>query len=168
MRARLWRYVPLMLWIGFIFFASTRNFSAPKTSLILRPLLLWLFPDISQQNLVLAHMLVRKGAHFVEYAVLALLAARAFLSSGKRVLRRWWFAVAFGLVALTGLLDEYHQSFVPSRTGTIYDSLIDMVGGASMLAAIALAKALRARRRRRAPRPVARRQSYRHRRRTNS
>jgi VanZ family protein len=27
------------------------------------------------------------------------------------------------------LLDEYHQSFVPSRTGSVYDSLIDATGG---------------------------------------
>jgi len=27
------------------------------------------------------------------------------------------------------LLDEYHQSFVPSRTASVYDSLIDATGG---------------------------------------
>jgi VanZ family protein len=37
------------------------------------------------------------------------------------------------LVVVYALIDEYHQSFVPSRTGTIYDSLIDMAGGLTAL-----------------------------------
>jgi VanZ family protein len=134
---RVWRYGPLLVWIGFIFFASTGNLSAPNTSRIIRPLLLWLFPDITEAALVQAHFLVRKAAHFTEYAILALLAARAFLSSSKIFLRRRWWLVAFSIVASCALLDEYHQSFVSTRTGTIYDSLIDMTGGACALAAAA-------------------------------
>ena len=49
--------------------------SSPNTSRIIRPLLLWLFPDISEASLAYLHILVRKAAHFTEYAVLALLAA---------------------------------------------------------------------------------------------
>ena len=72
------------------------------------------------------HVTVRKTAHFVQYAVLALLAARAFLSflanfSEEAVGRRR--AVARRRLRL---LDEYHQSFEPSRTATIYDSLLDI------------------------------------------
>ena len=67
-----------------------------------------------------------------------LLAARAFRTSqGERVRRLWWLA-AFALVACVALVDEYHQSFLPSRTGTIYDSLLDMTGGATALACAAL------------------------------
>jgi VanZ family protein len=36
------------------------------------------------------------------------------------------------------LLDEYHQSFVPSRTASIYDSLIDVVGGLTALTIFAI------------------------------
>ena len=32
-----------------------------------------------------------------------------------------------------GLLDEFHQSFVPSRTASIYDSAIDVAGGLTVL-----------------------------------
>ena len=41
--------------------------------------------------------------------------------------------------------DEYHQSLVPTRTGTIYDSLLDMAGGASALACASLWLAARRR-----------------------
>jgi VanZ family protein len=130
---RAWRYGPLLAWVGFIFFASTGNLSASNTSRILRPLLLWLFPAITEPTLALAHFLVRKGAHFAEYFVLALLAARAFSTSSRAGLRRRWWLASFVLVAACALLDEYHQSFVASRTGTVYDSLIDIGGGATAL-----------------------------------
>jgi VanZ family protein len=126
------------MWVCFVLFASTANFSASNTSRIIRPLLLWLFPDISEASLDQVHFIVRKTAHFTEYALLALLAARAFRTSSIARLRRLWPLVAFALVASVALLDEYHQSFVPSRTGTIYDSLLDMTGGATALACVAL------------------------------
>jgi VanZ family protein len=135
------------LWVGVIFFASTGNLSAPNTSRILRPLLVWLFPGITEATLLQAHFVVRKGAHFAEYAVLALLAARAFLSSSREGLRRRWWPASLALVASCALLDEYHQSFVSTRTGTVYDSLIDIAGGASALAVVALWRARRGRRR---------------------
>jgi VanZ family protein len=37
------------------------------------------------------------------------------------------------LIVVYALLDEYHQSFVPSRTASIFDSFIDMSGGVAML-----------------------------------
>ena len=144
-RSRLWRYGPLVLWMGFIFFASTGQLSASNTSRFIRPLLLWLFPDISDEGLLFGHFIIRKTAHFGEYAVLALLAARAFLSSAHDALRRQWLLISFALVALYALFDEFHQSFVATRTGSIYDSLIDMAGGATALTLLFLWRALRRR-----------------------
>jgi VanZ family protein len=135
---RLWRYAPLVGWIGFIFFASTGAMSASNTSRIIAPLFKWLFPGITEAQLLYVHFAVRKTAHFAEYAVLALLAARAFVSSGQDGLRRGWFVAAFALVALVALLDEYNQSFNAARTGTLWDSVIDISGGATALAIFSL------------------------------
>ncbi|HYO91340.1 MAG TPA: VanZ family protein [Pyrinomonadaceae bacterium] len=132
-RRRLWRYGPLLLWMAFIWFASTGEFSAANTSRILRPLLVWLFPNISAGEIAHAHFLVRKAAHFIEYAFLAFLAARAFAASSRRVLREGWFFISLSLVVAYALIDEYHQSFVATRTASIYDSLLDMSGGLSAL-----------------------------------
>lgn len=131
--SRAWRYAPLLLWMCFIFFASTVNFSASNTSRIIRPLLLWLYPGMSEESLDFAHFIIRKLGHLTEYAILALLAARAFYTSSHQLLRRRWFLFALALVVLYALSDEFHQLFVPSRTGSIYDSLIDIVGGAIAL-----------------------------------
>ncbi len=137
-RRRLRRYGPLAAWACFVLFASSENFSASNTSRIIRPLLLWLDPDISEESLAFAHFLVRKAAHLSEYGLLALLAARAFRTSTRERLRRLWWPAAFALTAFVSLVDEYHQSFLPSRTGTVYDSLLDMTGGAVALACAAL------------------------------
>jgi VanZ family protein len=132
------RYGPVVAWLCFIFFASTNSFSAANTSQIIGPLLHWLFPRISEAAFDEVHFLVRKTAHFTEYALLALLTARAFRTSPRPPLsRRWWLA-SFALVAVVALLDEYHQTFVPSRTASIYDSFLDMTGGATALVCLAL------------------------------
>jgi VanZ family protein len=144
-RSRLWRYLPLAAWTGFIFFASTGAMSASNTSRIIAPLFRWLFPGINEAQLLLVHFTVRKTAHFTEYALLALLAARAFIPSTRRLLRRSWFVAALALVALVALLDEYNQSFNAARTGTIWDSLIDISGGATALVALSLWRARRRR-----------------------
>ena len=116
----------------------TGGMSASNTSRIVRPLLLWLFPDISEETLLRAHFLVRKAAHFTEYAILAIFAARAFVTSSHEWLRRAWVFATILLIVLYSLSDEYHQSFVASRTGSVYDSLIDIAGGLTALVCYAL------------------------------
>jgi VanZ family protein len=119
--------------MAFISFASSDNFSATNTSRIIGPLVLWLFPHTSAETLEVIHLVIRKIAHFSEYGVLAVLAARAFLGSPHSFLSQWWFLVSWILVASYALIDEYHQSFVPSRSPSIYDSLIDVIGGSAVL-----------------------------------
>ena len=130
---RVWRYLPLLFWMALIFLASTGELSASNTNLVLQPLLRWFFPHLSDERIALVHVLVRKSGHFTEYAILGFLAGRAFISSGHRRLRQSWFLAALVLVSLYALSDEYHQSFVPARTASIYDSLIDTAGGLTAL-----------------------------------
>jgi VanZ family protein len=137
-RSHAWRYGPVLLWMVFIFFASTNQFSASNTSRIIRPLLLWLFPEMSEERLLFTHFLVRKGAHLSEYAVFGLLTARAFISSPRVRLRRRWFLYSLMLISLYAFGDEFHQLFVSSRTGSIYDSFIDITGGTLALLLLAL------------------------------
>ncbi|MBD0369366.1 MAG: VanZ family protein [Pyrinomonadaceae bacterium] len=127
--SRAWRYGPLLAWMVFIFFASTAQLSASNTSRIIRPLLIWLFPGISEEKLAFAHLIVRKLAHLTEYAILGLLSARAFAGSSRHSLRRRWFLFSLLLVIVYALADEFHQSFIPERTGSVYDSFIDIAGG---------------------------------------
>jgi VanZ family protein len=131
-------YLPLIAWLVFIFFASSDNFNAGNTSRIIGPLILWLFPSTSPETLTVVHLVTRKIAHFTEYAILGFLAARAFRTSPHPAIKQRWFLICIALVVVYALLDEYHQSFVPSRTASIHDSLIDMAGGLTVLIFIRL------------------------------
>jgi VanZ family protein len=80
---RLWRYGPLIVWMILIFAGSTGALSASTSGRILRPVLGWLFPHMPEAQVATLHFFLRKLSHFSEYAILALLAARAFYSSTK-------------------------------------------------------------------------------------
>lgn len=136
-KKRLLRYGPVILWAALIFVFSSGLFSGSNTSSIVRPLVLWVYPGISDAALTLVHGLIRKAGHFVEYAILALFAARAFRTSSREFLRDHWFAVSLTFVAVYALSDEFHQSFVSSRTASIYDCLIDTAGGLAALIILA-------------------------------
>jgi VanZ family protein len=133
------RYGPLVVWAALIFIGSTSALSASNTSVMLRPLL-WLFPHASEATLALVHFLVRKAGHLTEYAILALFAARAFRTSAREFLRTRWVWVSLLFVGAYSLSDEFHQSFVLSRTASIYDSMIDSVGGLTALVFLVLRK----------------------------
>jgi len=70
-----------------------------------------------------------KGAHFVEYGVLAALMAHAF--NGAWPAMRGWslFALAWSATVFWGLLDEIHQAYVPGRLSDAVDLLADALGG---------------------------------------
>jgi VanZ family protein len=101
--------------------------ASESTSSFLMPLLQWLLPFASQSTVEIIHLLIRKTGHFLEYAFLALLLVRAFRGY-KQTWRFQWILYA-GLIA-TGYaaMDEYMQSFMPTRTGAVYDWFIDTSG----------------------------------------
>jgi hypothetical protein len=81
---------------------------------------------------------LRKGTHFATFALLALI--------GYRVLRRFApFAVALPwsafLTLAVAVLDEWHQTFTPDRTGQVADVVLDASGACTMLLLIVLARA---------------------------
>ena len=126
-RGRLIRYGPLVVWALLIFVGSGNVLSAQRTSILL-PIIKWLFPSASPNALAWFHFLVRKAGHLTEYAILATLAARAFRNSSHQFIQQHWFTLSLLLAMLYSLSDEFHQSFVPSRTASIHDSLIDSAG----------------------------------------
>lgn len=69
---------------------------------------------------------VRKLAHATEYAVLGGLMAAMFGAYGLRGWRR--FGAAWGCTTLYACTDEFHQLFVPGRSGQLTDVLIDSSG----------------------------------------
>jgi VanZ family protein len=79
----------------------------------------------------------RVTGHLLAYATLAALLLVA-LSWGRRPRPRD-VLIAFGLAVAYALTDEFHQSFVPDRTGRLDDVVTDMIGAAIGLAVAWLA-----------------------------
>lgn len=63
--------------------------------------------------------LVRKGAHFTEYAILGFLSRKNVEINGNP---------KFYVSGLVPFADEYLQTFVSGRSGMLSDSLIDFAG----------------------------------------
>lgn len=74
----------------------------------------------------------KKGGHMLGYALLASAYLRA-LSPGTGVSRNR-LPISLILAALYAFSDEWHQRFVPGRTASIYDVLIDTAGATIGLA----------------------------------
>jgi len=114
--------------MAIIFAGSTDLMSAEHTSRIIVPLLGWLFPTMSPLTVVRVEFFLRKAAHVSEYAVLSVLLYRAFVNTVFQSRR----ALSAGIVLLSCVAyaasDEFHQSFVPSRTASLRDVMIDVFG----------------------------------------
>jgi len=122
-------WLPLLIWLGVIFVGSTDLMSAEHTSRFIVPILLWLKPGMAPETIQSILFAVRKCAHMAEYAILALLLWRA-LRSGSAL--RAKISILFGAVllgcAVVAASDEFHQSFVKSRTPSVRDVLLDIAG----------------------------------------
>ena len=72
------------------------------------------------------HFIVRKNAHFFAYLVLGLLTANALRISGGLSYTR--AILAFGFCVVYAASDEFHQLFIPGRSGELRDVFIDTAG----------------------------------------
>ena len=85
-------------------------------------------PDVSADVIRVPYIIIRKSIHFVEYAILTFLLFRAFRGDSPRKWNFHW-AVYSGVITISyGFLDELLQTFVPTRNGSILDSLINTTG----------------------------------------
>lgn len=131
--SKLFYWLPPLAWMAAIFYFSTDSFSGENTGSLLYDIFHFVFPSLTYEQFRPIHFVIRKVAHFTEYGLLALLLFRAF-RSGDAVRWQWRWAVgAWLLVVVYALTDEYHQTFVASRTGTINDSMVDILGGTTAL-----------------------------------
>lgn len=142
------RWVLVVAWAGWIFVASTGWFSGEHTRVMV-PLLAWLLPGVDHATVEAVHAFVRKLAHFGEYWVLGVLIERALRAD--RPWRPAHSAAAVLLATLYAASDELHQHFVPGRTGSGHDVLLDAAGAlAGQLVRVARARSGTTRRRVRA------------------
>jgi VanZ family protein len=135
--------LPSAVWLAVIALESTNLGSAEHTGRILYPLFHFLF-DMDPERFAFWHFLFRKLGHVIGYFILSVLLFRSWRATFPRLSTRWcieWATVALLSTSLVALLDEWHQSYLPSRTGTVRDVILDTI--AALLAQIALFLILR-------------------------
>jgi VanZ family protein len=119
---------PVVAWMSMIFLFSTELFSGTHTTSFLRPILSSLLPDTSADQIETVHLFLRKLGHWGEYFILAMLSIRALHADLPAQSRQRRAAGAIAIATLYAASDEWHQSFVPSRSASIVDVLIDCLG----------------------------------------
>jgi VanZ family protein len=122
------KWLPVLAWMSVMFVGSTDLLSAEHTSRFLIPFLRWLDPSISFRTIVAIHFTLRKVAHFAEYAILATLLWRALRGTFTALPRLAISASTLFIAAVFAASDEYHQKFIPTRTSSARDALIDCLG----------------------------------------
>jgi len=125
-------WIAAVLWLIVITVESSNLASSNNTSRILYPLLLFLF-GMDHAHFEHWHFFIRKGGHVFGYGLLSFLLFRAWRETltGSRE-TKWmlrWSSLAVLGTALVASLDEWHQSFLPSRTGTPKDVMLDSCAG---------------------------------------
>ncbi|HWY53193.1 MAG TPA: VanZ family protein [Terriglobales bacterium] len=121
-------WIAALLWMALIAIESTDTFSAEHTSRFLYPLLHFLM-GLDPAGFEVVHHYIRKCGHFVGYFTLSFFLFRAWRATLRLpwapawALR--WSVIAFFMSVLVASLDEWHQTFIPSRTGAIKDVVLD-------------------------------------------
>jgi VanZ family protein len=125
-------WIAAILWLIVIAVESSALLSSHNTGRILYPLLHFLF-GLDLERFEDWHFYIRKGGHVVGYGILSVLLFRAWratlpaMSNVNWTLR--WSAIAILGTAIVASLDEWHQSFIPSRTGRWQDVVLDTCAG---------------------------------------
>ncbi|MCG2686475.1 VanZ family protein [Candidatus Parcubacteria bacterium] len=103
------RWFSVVLWCGLIFIGSSLPSAQVSSN--------WLVDFV-------AHKLI----HLVEYGVLFVLLHRALRISCPKISVLGLLGLSLGLAVAYGVLDEYHQTFLPGRQGRWQDVVVDGIG----------------------------------------
>ena len=125
-------WIAAILWLIVIAIESTAYLLANNTGRFLYPLLHFLL-RVERDRFEIWHFYIRKTGHVIGYATLSILLFRAWRAtlpamSSARWTARWSMIAVLG-TAIVASLDEWHQSFIPSRTGRWQDVALDSCAG---------------------------------------
>ncbi len=117
-------WLPTILWIGLIFFLSTRELS--------------FFYDPEAKEIESLFEILQYPVHFFLYLVLYALSFNSFLSGKYKTLSFKAIAAPLALTLLVAFTDELLQSLIPSRTFAVRDLISDTVGAVAGMGLVTL------------------------------
>ena len=125
MKNRKWWILASILWMAVIFiFTQMPASTGSNTSNTLEKLLVTLHINaVGPSGIDVLNLIIRKSAHVMTFGFLS------FLLFKSLEFYRFSYVLSWILTVIYAMSDEYHQSFMPGRTSTIWDVfLYDSVG----------------------------------------
>lgn len=122
---------PALIWVAIICVESTDLLSSENTGGLLYKLVTRLLGPVNLYDFLRFHFYLRKSGHVVGYGMLSLLLLRgwrATLDPARAWLGRITLLAWLGTVFVASM-DEWHQSYIPSRTGALHDVVLDSIAG---------------------------------------
>jgi VanZ family protein len=125
-------WLPVAAGIVLIMLESTEALGSNHTSGPLRLFFESIFGRVPDAQWELLHRFIRKSGHFLAYGFI-----------GLAWLRAWWMTLPRSRflpdallatlgTAMVASFDEWHQSFLPNRTGSPWDVLLDCCGALAL------------------------------------
>lgn len=124
MRHFLTYWLPPLLWSAMILAASNDVLSSAHTGGMLEHFLAALGRSLAQPLLELVNIVLRKIGHVTAYGILGGLSFRAVRGT-RSGWNSSWATTAVAIAVAIASIDEFRQSFIPSRTGTWHDVVLD-------------------------------------------
>ena len=115
-------WILLVLWMAFIFYMSScnGNVSSDQSGTIAYVLHNILGINYSDKLI----FIIRKCAHVSEFFILGILVINLVSKYNVKHI----YLISFIICVLYASIDEFHQLFVPGRSGQVTDVLIDLIG----------------------------------------
>ena len=136
LRQTLKYWLPVAIWSAAIVIASGPGLAADNTGALLERVVVTIFGHpLPPEVFFYLHVLIRKLGHVTEYAILGGLAFRAARGDAHGFAWRWALTAVVVCLVVSSC-DEWRQSFVPTRTASPRDVLLDVVAASLMQLAI--------------------------------
>jgi VanZ family protein len=130
-------WLPVVVWLVVIAIESTESLGASHTFGMMWRVVQALHLPFSMDQLTEINHILRKCGHFLGYGILGVLFARAWTMTLRAGLLARALVLGLFCTLCVASADEFHQIFLPGRTGAAHDVALDMTG-AAVLAGIAV------------------------------
>jgi VanZ family protein len=134
---------PVAVSVAIIVSESTEAFGSNHTSGPFRWMFQALFGPVSDAHWEIIHHIIRKSGHFLGYGVVGLTWLRAWRMTLRAARPLVQAALALLGTALLACWDEWHQSFLPNRSSSAWDVLLDCAGALFMVSIVLAASGTR-------------------------
>lgn len=130
--------VLIIIWmiIVFLFSGQQGKDSGNTSSKFIKQILRIFTKDVSEGKIQKMQLPIRKLAHFTIYAIGAMLVILLLNQYNISVFQKILYSQIF--MTLYAITDEFHQKFVPGRTATIWDVIIDSIGALTSILLIVI------------------------------